>query len=59
MVYKKKEREGNTLSFLCLYKLFIYMQYKKLVRQISYDNGVTWQTMPNIIKFEKKIKIIK
>lgn len=29
------------------------MQYKKLVRQVSYNNGVTWQTMPNTIKYEK------
>lgn len=26
--------------------------YKKLVRQVSYDNGVTWQTMPDVIKYE-------
>ena len=28
-------------------------KYKKLVRQMSSDNGCTWQTMPNVIKYEK------
>lgn len=28
-------------------------KYKILARQISYDNGVTWQTLQDVIKYEK------